>query len=579
MKYYKKNIKVSIILPVYKQYNFFKKALDSLINQSLKDIEILIYSDGNTNFFNKKVISLIRPHSNIRFFSQRKRKGIVYGLNFLINKANGEYIARMDSDDIAFKERIKKQFFYAKKYSKDYIITSGCILLTSETQGPEYIPKEISINILKKNNPLIHPTLFAHRDIFKKIMYREIYLAEDYDFYYRALNYGYEFKIMKEALLYYRIKKKIKILSYYLLIFTIVKLQTSIRKGSIMNIRSYNKNLNEHKKLFNKKVFNLYSILHYYIVLKKNFFSRIYHLIKIIFKEEYLLKYILSRAFILKFKQKNLRITNNNAKYLLNKNIELVSVIIPTRNSEKTIKKTIISILKQDYKNIEIIVVDDGSTDNTLELLKEFSNLISILILDKKVLAGEARNEGIKKSNGTIIAFCDSDDVWFKNKISKQVNYLNENNFKIVCCNAVSLKEKKIKKMYINFEFNQITLKDLLIKNYIINSSVLLKKEILAKTNVYPTSKYFFSYEDYFLWIKISMFYNIGFLDQDLLCYTDNPRYSSRNNSLPFYIIKLRIFFYFIINFFIFKIRFTHILAIIEIYSINLFQYCFKRKI
>lgn len=577
MKYYKKNIKVSIILPVHKQFNLFKKALDSLINQSLKDIEILIYSDGNSNFFNKKIISLIRPYSNIKFFSQRKKRGISYGLNFLINKANGEYIARMDADDIAFKERIKKQFFFAKKYKKNYIITSGCIYFNNNLQNKEYIPKKISLNILKKQNPLVHPTLFAHRNIFKKILYRKIFLAEDYDFYYRAIKHGYKFKIMKEALILYRIRKKMNILSYYLLIFTIVKLQNAFARENILNIRAYTKNLVEHKKIFNKRIFNYYSTLYYYTVIKKNPFQRIYQLTRIIFKDKYLFKYIFFKRFIFNFKEKKIRNINHNPKHLFNKNIELVSVIIPTRNSGKTIKKTIISILRQDYKNIEIIVVDDGSTDNTLEILKDFSDKIFLVLLDKKVLAGEARNEGIKKSNGNLVAFCDSDDIWFANKISKQVDYLIENNYKIVCSNAVSLKNKKFKNMYINFEYTEITTQDLLSKNYVINSSVLIKKEILNKLKAYPTSKYFFSFEDYYLWIKLSMYHTIGFLDEDLLCYTDNPRFSSRHNSLPFYIIKFRILCYFFINFLIFKIKPIYIFIILKVYCVNIFQYIFKK--
>ena len=578
MKYYKKNIKVSIILPVHKQLNFFKKALKSLINQSLKDIEILIYSDGNSNLFNKKVISLIRPYSNIKFFFKRKKKGISYGLNFLINKANGEYIARMDADDISFKERIKKQLFCAKRYGKNYIITSGCIYFNDDLQNEEYIPKKVNLNILKRNNPLIHPTLFAHRDIFKKILYRNIFLAEDYDFYYRAIKHGYKFKIMKEALILYRVKKKMNILSYYLLIYSIMKLRDTFVRDNILNIRAYSENLVKHKKKFNERIFNYYNTLYYYTVLKKNLFIRIYNLIKIIFKDKYLFKYIILRRFNFNFREKKIKNINHNPKPLFNKNVELVSVIVPTRNSGMTIKKTITSILKQDYKNIEIIVVDDGSTDNTLEILKEFSNKIFLVLLDKKVLAGEARNEGIKKSNGNFIAFCDSDDFWFANKISKQVDYLIENNYKIVCSNALSLKNKKIKKMYINFEYQEITTLDLLSKNYVINSSVLIKKEILNKSKLYPTSKYFFSYEDYFFWIKISMNNKIGFFDQDLLIYTDNPRFSSRHNSLPFYIIKLRILFYFFINCLIFKIKPIYILIILKVYCVDLFRYIINNK-
>ena len=111
---------------------------------------------------------------------------------------------------------------------------------------------------------------------------------------------------------------------------------------------------------------------------------------------------------------------------------KLVSIIVPTHNSSKFISKTIYSILNQSYQNFELIIVDDCSTDKTFEILKKLQlknkKIIKILKTTKNYGTGAGpRNLGIKNSNGELISFNDSDDVWEKNKLKKQMlNYSNK---------------------------------------------------------------------------------------------------------------------------------------------------------
>lgn len=100
----------------------------------------------------------------------------------------------------------------------------------------------------------------------------------------------------------------------------------------------------------------------------------------------------------------------------------LISVVIPAYNDERFITPAIESVLAQDYQPIELIVIDDGSTDRTREIVKEFSQ--AQLHAQSHHGAGAARNVGVRASKGEFIAFLDADDLWTKEKLSRQMNAL-----------------------------------------------------------------------------------------------------------------------------------------------------------
>jgi glycosyltransferase involved in cell wall biosynthesis len=104
----------------------------------------------------------------------------------------------------------------------------------------------------------------------------------------------------------------------------------------------------------------------------------------------------------------------------------LVSVVIPCFNSERWLNETLDSVFSQTYSNIEVIVVDDGSVDNTKNIVLNYNKQMTYVYQQNKGPA-VARNIGIKKANGEYIAFLDSDDLWEENKLSKQVSYLEKN--------------------------------------------------------------------------------------------------------------------------------------------------------
>ena len=121
----------------------------------------------------------------------------------------------------------------------------------------------------------------------------------------------------------------------------------------------------------------------------------------------------------------------------------LVSIITPSYNSSKFIEECINSVITQSYIDWEMIIVDDYSTDNSRDLILKFAkedNRINPIFLDENVGAAASRNIAIKQSKGKYIAFLDSDDIWIKDKLEKQIAFMNEKDiaFSFTCYQPIS---------------------------------------------------------------------------------------------------------------------------------------------
>lgn len=109
---------------------------------------------------------------------------------------------------------------------------------------------------------------------------------------------------------------------------------------------------------------------------------------------------------------------------------ELVSIIMPSYNTAKFISKTIESVLEQTYKNWELLIVDDCSTDNTDEIVSKYDDDRIIYLKNKKNSgAAVSRNKALKNAKGKWIAFLDSDDLWYPTKLEEQIKYMKKNKY------------------------------------------------------------------------------------------------------------------------------------------------------
>lgn len=211
----------------------------------------------------------------------------------------------------------------------------------------------------------------------------------------------------------------------------------------------------------------------------------------------------------------------------LKNNFPLVSVIIPAFNSEKYIAETINSALCQTYRNIELIIVDDGSTDRTLEIVKQISlkdNRVKYFSIPAAGRPSVPRNYGIQKANGEFIAFLDSDDLWHKRKIELQLKKIFASPSSAFIY-SMSITFGDVNPFSNEYELLPLPFRaaknkhDLLtIGNTIPLSSVIVRKENLLMANGFDEDP-LLQVEDYDLWIRLSEKNDFIFLPAVLVKY------------------------------------------------------------
>ncbi|AVK63332.1 glycosyl transferase family 2 [Lactobacillus sp. CBA3606] len=178
----------------------------------------------------------------------------------------------------------------------------------------------------------------------------------------------------------------------------------------------------------------------------------------------------------------------------------LISVIMPVYNSANYIAAAIHSVFAQTYKNLELIIVDDGSTDGTSKIVQSFSGDVRLRYFKSANNAGvaSARNIGLRNMRGAYVAFIDSDDIWLKNKLSVQLQFIEKNkiDFTYSYYEIIDSKQETLKIIdKLNFK---ATYSDLLKTNFIPLLTVLVKSSFLKGLSFKNVK-----HEDYILWLKL----------------------------------------------------------------------------
>ncbi len=200
---------------------------------------------------------------------------------------------------------------------------------------------------------------------------------------------------------------------------------------------------------------------------------------------------------------------------------DLVSVILPTYNRAHTLLRAVNSVLNQTYKNLELIIVDDCSKDNTEEIVKNIHDERIVYIrhpINKGVAA--ARNMGIRAAKGKFVAFQDSDDEWFLEKTEKSLAIFNDGKYDmdfLFCSGKIFLNDEEVvigRNSWINTSSKSTIVSKLFCGNFIFLQSVLLLKERLSNIELFDES--FYSASDYEFLLRLLQDCNPYFLDEPL---------------------------------------------------------------
>ena len=212
-----------------------------------------------------------------------------------------------------------------------------------------------------------------------------------------------------------------------------------------------------------------------------------------------------------------------------------VSVVIPAYNCQRFITTAINSVLAQSYADYELIVVDDGSTDNTSQIVSGFRGRVK-LIKQKNGGPAAARNTGVAHSRGEYVAFLDQDDAWLPDKLKAQVELMDGNErLGLVFTDTYEIPDRGFDasaygaaRSFISRPPHRgMALEYLFLKNFISTSSVMVRKGILEKIGPFNAS--LVPVEDYDRWLRIAALYEIDFLDRPLVRHRDHPATFAKN--------------------------------------------------
>ena len=469
--------RISIIIPIYNVNKYLRECLDSIINQTLKSIEIICVNDGSTD--NSLEIIKEYIYDNRIIIINKNNSGYGDSMNQGLNIASGEYIGIVESDDFIDINMFENLYKLTKKGDIDIIRSN--FYLYWEKNKKEALNFKILKNLYNKIfNPMELQNIFLVQPSIWAGIYKKLFLIkndikflttsgasyQDTSFFYKTLYKANKIFCTKKAFYYYRQSNSNSSVNNNTLnkvIFAHIELN-EIEKFIKKDIKLYNKN----QRYFNtKKIMTLLWNLNR--VDKKKQYN------KILYKEIYeILKsdnYIHEQFnnfeinFLNHLKNNGEERTSEIFLYSPKEKNPQISVIIPIYNCEKYIKECLSSLIKQTFKNFEIICINDGSNDDTLKILKKFEAKDEQIIIFNQNNSGPgiARNVGMKKSKGEYLIFLDSDDIFKKTMLEELYIKIKENDSDVVICNSQNFEKKKWWKKFYE-------------KNYLINDNIIKQK-------------------------------------------------------------------------------------------------------
>lgn len=204
-------------------------------------------------------------------------------------------------------------------------------------------------------------------------------------------------------------------------------------------------------------------------------------------------------------------------------NSEFISIIVPTYNSEKTLLTTVSSIVLQTFTNFEILIIDDGSIDNTKSIITNYEDSRIQYIYQENAERAVARNLGISLAKGNLIAFLDSDDIWMPNKLLKQVHLMLSNpDLGLVYSDLIYFNDRTDDNLFlfsnkVPLYRGRVPVQRIITQNFIQSPTPLIRKSVFDHVGLFDSD--LIPVEDWDMWIRIVENYPIDYVDEPLARY------------------------------------------------------------
>lgn len=208
----------------------------------------------------------------------------------------------------------------------------------------------------------------------------------------------------------------------------------------------------------------------------------------------------------------------------------VLSIIIPTYNRIKTLPQAIDSVLAQTFTDFELLICDDGSTDDTAELVAGIDDpRVRWLPGTRGGNPAIPRNRGLRESRGMWVALLDSDDEWMPDKLQKQLAVLTSSGLWAVSSNAFAYSVPgKTPELMSQWSKNYFSFCDMMRRNLVVTSTVMFNRSLLDKIGGFSEGNELKVGEDYALWLRIASFTDFAYIEEPLVNYLDMPSQSVR---------------------------------------------------
>lgn len=538
------NPKISVIIPVYNVEKYLKECLDSVVNQSFRDIEIICVDDGSTdNSLN--ILKSYWRHDSRFTIASKENGGLASARNAGLKLAKGEFVYFIDSDDYLGPDALEEIYEISQKNNLDMLIFKLCSFddETKEKFKDSYLEMEFLNELVGENIfnykdlgsrmydlAVTVPGVLFKKDLISDLCFPEGLIFEDNIFFMEAIFNAERVLFYNKYLYNYRSRKGS------------ISKSGSKNFSDIIEIRNRiidlaNENDNFDGILYYKKLVLIkYRFLQTAEEFREDFFNKIQKDFS-----EHKDEYGSSQDFNnLPDNTKSIfyaGLTANDYKEFENrvtgKDLK-ISVIIPVYNVENYLSECLDSVLNQTFEDLEVICVNDGSTDSSPEILNDYAkkdSRIKIINQENQGL-GAARNTGLKYANGKYVWFIDSDDFIEKDCLNALYHNAQSNDSDLVLFNFNFYDEFKnsfadsgvhLEKIFGNIDFDNFTFVYDEIKIHVMNSyfsawSKLFKKEFLDKYHF--SFQEGISYEDILFQIKTFLYSSkMSFLPKNLYNY------------------------------------------------------------